>query len=213
MQRTYRYLMLAVTAAALAACGGGDPDASGRESPLAKRTQKMESRIQNLAAPIGAGTSKVDSRLARARGTVQVWVSLEQSSVASFKANQLEAQGMEMQSRGLAAPSVARVVEPADASLKARVRSHRDELRDKQDALMSQLRGMGATELGRVQVAHNAVAVTVDAASLASIARLPGVARVRPVVHYELDLSETVPYVGGALVQASGRTGKGVRVA
>ncbi len=215
MHRNFRYLMLAAAVAALAACGGGDPEASaqGRESPLAKRTQRMEARLQALAAPVGSATSKVDSRLARARGAVQVWVSLDDSSVASYKAAQLEAQGVEMQSRGLAVASVARVADAADVALKARVRSHRDALRSKQDTLMGQLRGMGATELGRVQVAHNAVAVSVDAASLAAIAQLPGVARVRPVIHYELDLSETVPYVGGALVQASGVTGKGVRVA
>ncbi len=215
MHRTFRYLMLAAAAAAVAACGGGDPDTSaqGRESPLAKRTQRMEARLLALAAPAGAGTSKVDSRLARARGSVQVWVSLDDTSVASYKAAELEAQGVDMQSRGLAGASVARLPDAADTALKARARSHRDTLRGKQDTLMSQLRGMGATELGRVQVAHNAVAVSVDAASLAAIAQLPGVARVRPVIHYELDLSETVPYVGGALVQASGVTGKGVRVA
>lgn len=140
-------------------------------------------------------------------------MSLDDSAVASYRAAQLEAQGIDMQSRGLASASVARLSDTADTALKARVRSHRDMLRGKQDTLMSQLRGMGATELGRVQGAHNAVAVSVDAASLASIAQLPGVARVRPVIHYELDLSATVPYVGGALAQASGVTGKGVRVA
>jgi subtilisin family serine protease len=78
---------------------------------------------------------------------------------------------------------------------------------------MSQLRGMGARELARVHVAHNAVAVRVQAQSLSTIAALPGVAMVRPVLNYELALSDTVPYVGAANAQAAGKDGTGVRVA
>ena len=45
------------------------------------------------------------------------------------------------------------------------------------------------------------------------LALIPGVAKVRPVINYEMDLSETVPYVGGAAVQATGTDGTGITVA
>ncbi len=49
--------------------------------------------------------------------------------------------------------------------------------------------------------------------SVADIAALPNVASIRPLVNYEIDLSETVPYIGAAAVQAAGVDGTGVRVA
>jgi hypothetical protein len=64
---------------------------------------------------------------------------------------------------------------------------------------------MGARELGRVETAHNAIAVRIDASQLARVAALPGVQRVRPVIHYSLNLEQTVPYVGG------GAAGSGLR--
>jgi minor extracellular serine protease Vpr len=48
---------------------------------------------------------------------------------------------------------------------------------------------------------------------LQTIALLPGVAKVRPVLRYQLDLSETVPYVGAKAAQTAGKDGTGVRVA
>jgi subtilisin family serine protease len=55
--------------------------------------------------------------------------------------------------------------------------------------------------------------VRIDASQLTQIAALPGVASVRPVIHYELALGETVPYVGASAVQARGFDGTGVKVA
>jgi subtilisin family serine protease len=97
--------------------------------------------------------------------------------------------------------------------VKDKVRSQKQVILAKQNDLMSQLRGLGATELARVHVAHNAVAIRVDAANLQAIAALPGVAKVRPVITYEMALSDTVPYIGAAAVQAAGKDGTGVRVA
>lgn len=215
MNRTLRYGLMAAAAALLAACGGGsDPDASSsREAPSARGAAVDNTRLQSLAIAGGGRQGALDPRLARARGPVKVWVSLDGVSVASYKATQLEAQGEDMQLRGRGADSLARLQSPAEQAMKGKVRAHRDTLRGRQDEVMGQLRGMGARELGRVQIAHNAVAVAVDAASLEAIAKLPGVVKVRPVVDYQMDLSETVPYVGASLVQASGRTGAGVKVA
>ena len=59
----------------------------------------------------------------------------------------------------------------------------------------------------------NAVFVEVDASALEAIAADTDVLRVSPVGNYELDLSETVPYIGAAAVQAEGVDGTGVKVA
>jgi len=61
--------------------------------------------------------------------------------------------------------------------------------------------------------AHNAVAYSIDAASLPALAAQPGVLTVRPVIDYQLYLSDTVPYIGASAVQNLGITGNGVRVA
>ena len=70
--------------------------------------------------------------------------------------------------------------------------------------------GRAATfkELGRTQTALNAVIAEVDARSLAELSRDPAVLKISPVVDYQLDLSETVPYIGGTAVQATGRDGR-----
>ena len=70
-----------------------------------------------------------------------------------------------------------------------------------------------ARELGRVQLVLNAVFLEIDAAALPDLAQDPDVLRIAPVANYEMDLSETVPYIGAAAVQGMGYDGTGVRVA
>jgi len=83
----------------------------------------------------------------------------------------------------------------------------------KQSELLAKISLMGGKELGRVTKALNAVMVSVDASKLSEIAALPGVDSIRPVVNYEIDLSETVPYIGAKALQDVGVDGTGVRVA
>jgi minor extracellular serine protease Vpr len=92
-------------------------------------------------------------------------------------------------------------------------RAYLKDLKGKQDALMGQIRALGGRELGRVSKADNAIAVSVDASRLRAIGDLPGVRSIQPLVNYQLDLSDTVPYIGAAAVQAAGVDGTGVRVA
>ncbi|HWQ23262.1 MAG TPA: S8 family serine peptidase [Gaiellaceae bacterium] len=84
-----------------------------------------------------------------------------------------------------------------------------------QDAFLARVRSIdpGARILGRVQMVLNAVFLEVDAAKLAQLARDPDVVRVAPVGTYEVDLSETVPYIGAKAVQDAGVKGKGIKVA
>ncbi len=87
--------------------------------------------------------------------------------------------------------------------------------RAQQDAFLSRVQGIdsSARVLARVQMVMNAVFVQIDASKLAQIAADPAVVRVAPVANYELDLSETVPYIGAKAVQDAGVTGKGIKVA
>ena len=87
--------------------------------------------------------------------------------------------------------------------------------RAQQDAFLARVQGIdsSARVLARVQLVMNAVFVQVEATKLAQIAADPAVLRVAPVGDYELDLSETVPYIGAKAVQDAGVTGKGIKVA
>ena len=64
-----------------------------------------------------------------------------------------------------------------------------------------------------LQLALNAVVMSVDAADLPAIARDTAITRVVGVSNYSQDLSETVPYIGGDTAHALGARGQGVRVA
>lgn len=67
--------------------------------------------------------------------------------------------------------------------------------------------------LGQTQLVLNAVFIQVDASVLETLASNPAVQRIAPIANYELDLSETVPYIGASAVQADGVDGSGVSVA
>jgi minor extracellular serine protease Vpr len=67
--------------------------------------------------------------------------------------------------------------------------------------------------IARVQIVLNAVFVEASASALPVLANDPAVLRIAPVGNYELDLFETVPYIGAAAVQAAGYDGTGIRVA
>jgi uncharacterized repeat protein (TIGR01451 family) len=93
-------------------------------------------------------------------------------------------------------------------------RAYAAQLAARQDSFMQSAGQLGATELARVSKALNAVIVSIPANRLAELAKLPGVKSVRPVRHYERDLSETVPYIGAGFVQNTlNITGTGVTVA
>ena len=70
-----------------------------------------------------------------------------------------------------------------------------------------------AKVLAQVQLVLNAVFFELETSVLEEIAGDPGVARIVPVGEYELDLSETVPYIGASDVQTAGFDGTGVSVA
>ena len=214
MKHLIRYALTgAVVATALAtltACGGSaEPPSSTQASPSSARS----AAASGLRLQSGITAGVLDSRLQRATGPQRVWISLTEPSVAAFQAAQLEGTGADMRRRTLGLRTESSSPSAIEQVQRSALRNHRMGVMARQSDLMSQLKGMGAQELGRVHMAHNAVAVTVDATSLAAIAQLSGVQAVRPVIDYKMDLSETVPYVGGTAAQAAGYTGAGVRVA
>ena len=71
----------------------------------------------------------------------------------------------------------------------------------------------GSVVLGSAQRAVNVVMMRIDARQLARLASHPDVEHIGPVVNFELDLSETVPYIGATAAHESGATGAGVRIA
>ncbi len=108
----------------------------------------------------------------------------------------------------------------------AQQRAYLAQLKQKQDAIMSQVRALGGVELGRVSKAHNALMVSIDARQLSSLHAITGVTAVRPLADYNLtfsppppappaqpDLATTLAYVGGVAAQNSGFKGQGVRIA
>ena len=215
MKRLFSPLAVGAAACLLVACGGGGSssddspaDASGlamKSSQSADTSTTKALSPNRVFAPEGVTMpTRLDSRLRGARGPVDVWVSLDQNSVASERAAMAEAAGLTA-TDGVAMKSA--------TSLSKGVADHRKRISDSQTALAGRISSLGGKELARVQTAHNAIAVRIDAAQLSQLAALSGVAKVRPVLHYEMTLSETVPYVGAAAVQATGVDGTGVRVA
>lgn len=111
-----------------------------------------------------------------------------------------------------------RLTEPsvAESGLKGQAAANaKRDLQQSQESLLDRLLALDptATVLGSVQVVMNAVFVEADVTAIAEIAADPSVARVVPVANYELDLSETVPYIGAATAQGNGFDGQGVTVA
>lgn len=214
MKRLFSPLAVGAAACLLVACGGGSsddsPSPSDASSVAMKASPGTDTSTKSLSpnrvfAPEGVVMpTRLDSRLRGTRGPVDVWVSLEQNSVAGERAALAEATGLTA-TDGVAMKSA--------TSLSRNVADHRKRISDSQTALAGRISSLGGKELARVQTAHNAIAVRIDAAQLSQLASLSGVAKVRPVLHYEMTLSETVPYVGAAAVQATGVDGSGVRVA
>ena len=90
---------------------------------------------------------------------------------------------------------------------------HLRDIARQQDAFIKRAEKDGATVLAQVSKVLNAVFLEVDAAALDDLAGDAAVTRVAPVSDYELDLTETVPYIGGTEVQEGGVDGSGVSVA
>ncbi|MGA8048460.1 MAG: S8 family serine peptidase [Dermatophilaceae bacterium] len=131
-------------------------------------------------------------------------------STAQLDASLVDAEGAGTVIVRLRDTAVAERDLPDAASARAK-----QDLQRSQAALMDRVKALDpdARLVAQTQLALNAVFVEVDRAVLPQLANDPAVLRIAPVGTYELDLSETVPYIGATTVQDSGITGKGIRVA
>ena len=113
----------------------------------------------------------------------------------------------------LSTPSVAKARKDEGKVSKDQQKAQAQSIRAQQDSVASRVRQLGGKELARVDKALNAIVVSLDARRKAELEQTEGVQSVRPVNRYELDLSETVPYIGAAALQVGGNFGSGIRVA
>jgi subtilisin family serine protease len=81
-----------------------------------------------------------------------------------------------------------------------------------QAAFRGVLDSLGATELSTQRVGANGFRVLVQAGQVASLAAMPGVRSVGRVETHELANVTSVPWIGGAAVNAAGYTGAGVKI-
>jgi subtilisin family serine protease len=141
-----------------------------------------------LKAPVkasGFSVSRLDDSLRAAKGEQRVIVRLRNPSVIE---------------QGLSGSEAAQA--------RINLRNEQADLLDRVYRLDPKARVVASTQL-----VLNAVFVEVDASVLPKLALDKAVMRIAPVGNYQLDLSETVPYIGGSAVQAKGYTGKGIKVA
>lgn len=195
-----------IAAALLAACGS-EESPSSRDSAAGSTLA-----LETVTGGSITDSAKLPASLAARTGMVDVWVTLDQASLVRTRAALAQSTGItRMRAQAAGARSSTARAEPQ--AIRTAMAAQKQVVLAQQADAGRRLSALGARELGRVSVAHNAIAISVDASRLQAIAAMPGVLRVRPVVHHQLDLSETVPYVGGAAVQAAGFDGTGVRVA
>jgi hypothetical protein len=91
--------------------------------------------------------------------------------------------------------------------------AHAAEVATLQDQVAAQVAALGGTVIGRFRTLSSGLAIRIDASRLADLRGLANVGAVRQVNNYEVDLSETVPFIGAADLHAAGLDGTGVTVA
>lgn len=145
----------------------------------------------------------VADSLQRASGQVEVTVRLDQPAIAEVVADGALAEG--------------------DVPAEPVQQETRDVVATQQDGFLAEAANLGASEIGRTQLAANVVVVSVDAAQLQTLAAIDGVVSVNPLNRYEKhelpqdtasgSLSQAIDYVQARPLHDAGIDGAGVRVA
>ena len=148
--------------------------------------------ITNLQIPADASVTVPGPSLIAARGETEVWVKLVDQPLAVVQGQNARKIGGKLDGAGQ--------------------RAYLQQLGQKQDALANQIRNLGGREIGRVSKGYNAIAIAIDGSRLGDVAALPGIASIRPVRNYALDLSAVRSYIGAVDVENAGFDGTGVIV-
>ncbi len=149
--------------------------------------------ISRLALKGPSLTQRVDARLLKATGSVDVVVQLSGVPLALANGENAHREGGVMS--------------------RAQQIAHSQVIRRSQDEVLAKVIALGGREIARVRIAYNAAIVRIDASKLAEVAAIPGVSTVQRVNDYRISLSETVPYIGASAAQHVGLDGHGVTVA
>jgi len=187
-----RKLAISAAAGCLAVTGASVAPPSAAAGPSAERLNRSLPASINelrLSEPLTAQDielASIDPALRGATGRQEVLVRLRSPAAA-----QINAYG------------------PAD-----RV-GHKEKLKNEQSAFVRRAAtaAPGSRVLTSVQTVLNGVFMEVDANQVRALALDPNVARISKVIDYELDLSETVPYITASMMQSMGFDGSGVKVA
>jgi minor extracellular serine protease Vpr len=168
-------------------------------SVASAQDQARADRLSMQALPASIQSLKLDSP-----------VSMSGMDAASLQRSPLFVDGANEVLIRLSSPSVSEQKARGKSAQKAK-----KALQDQQSDLLAEVLSLdpNARILGQTQLVLNAVFVEVDRSVLDVLAGNPAVQRIVPVANYELDLSETVPYIGASAVQADGYDGSGVSVA
>lgn len=176
-------LIMTVSMVSLAQAG---PDDARPDRPL---PASLDNLRLDAPAAMDAAEMKLDPELAEAMGTQTVLIRLSEASVAEAAADS----GMSLtaqwyQSGRITAQQRAFIESALSADSSAKV-------------------------VSMVDKALNAVIMDIDTAVLGELASSSDVVSMSLVVNYQMDLTETVPYIGGTAVQGMGYDGTGVKVA
>lgn len=186
-------LLIAATAQA-----DPEPTVPQPDGPVA---EQLDSAIQLDFSPrLAAG--KVDPALVSADGKQVVIVRLSQDSAGQTISKSNGGRSSAVRSDELMAsnPAAQESVEKAKAQ---------------QEAVMANILAAdpNARIIARTQIVLNAIFVEIDATAIPTLAASADVVSVKQVQNYTLDLTETVPHIGGTAMQNMGYDGSGITVA
>lgn len=153
------------------------------EEKVRRQLQTIE--LEHLKLPKPVSSANIDPALVGATGTQEITVLLKSSPVALVA---------------------------SEMSQPEQLIEHKAKVESEQQDFMSRT-GTKENEITCVQTLLNAVFLRVDAAKVKTLAADPAVESIHRVGTREMDLSETVPYIGATKVQDLGFDGTGVKVA
>ncbi|MFK7803753.1 MAG: S8 family serine peptidase [Anaerolineae bacterium] len=184
----------------VAATAQADPE-PGVPQPEGPTAEKLETSVQLDFSPRLA-TNKVDPSLIRADGRQVVIVRLSQDSAG---------QTVGSNNGGKSSAVRADQVMASDSAAQDSVAAANAQ----QSSVMQSILAVdpNARIIARTQIVLNAIFVELDAAAIPELASSADIISINQVKNYSLDLSETVPYIGGTAVQNMGYDGSGIRVA
>ena len=133
-----------------------------------------------------SGSVSSDFELRNPDDLVQVFIQLDEPSVAEFA---------------------------ADGADRAAQQAHGQTVQAQQDSVRSDLGSMIADELSSLVVGANGFRAMVRAGDIPAIRATDGVESVASVTRYHLDNETSVPWIGGDTVQDAGFTGEGTTIA